>query len=483
MPALEPQDHLPTETSRLNLVSQAPLTLLLGLALAYIFSPLFQFHFGPLGYNDARVIELAVIALASLGFIYHQFVKGHLQPSAMTWYWLAFFGLAWLSLNRAPYFEAGLQELGLYAGLLLAVWVIAHEVKQLSNQQIQMLTACVVLAVITIYAMQFLVYYLGQLLLQDTLSGRILLPNFQNPRSFNHTQAWLIPVAAWAMYYLANRNRLYYQVAIVMVALWWVMLFYSNGRGILLALVSSSIALVILCPQERQKIIRALVITFLLGIGFYLLLFWGIPKLIMLITGEGSSLKTLYSDRLQQVHSGGRGQLWQASLTLLQQSPWLGIGPQHFPAAIQGLGSPHNMALATAVELGIPALVLLCFILIKNLVSNYQQYRQEPNSLLAALVTAAACALIYSNLTGIALTPVSQLLMVFICGLMLGLQQAHTTQTPAANKVWLLFCGLLLVLWASSLWLSAGNLIATDISLYVPGTNQPRFWLNGHYYH
>ncbi|BFM16961.1 O-antigen ligase family protein [Maricurvus nonylphenolicus] len=477
------QDHSLPVTSRYSLVSQAPLTLLLGLALAYIFSPLFQFHFGPLGYNDARVIEIAVISVASLGFIYHLFFKRHLLSSTMSWYWLGLFGLAWLSLNQAPYFQAGLQELGLYAGLLMAIWVVAHETRQLSNKQIQALTTVLVLAVVTIYAMQFLVYYLGQLLLQDTMSSKVLLPNFQNPRSFNHSQAWLMPVAAWAIYYLSSRNRLYYQVALVMVALWWVMLFYSNGRGILLSLMSSGVALYVLCPQERKRILRPLLGTLLLGIGLYLLLFLGIPKLITLITGEGSSLSTLYSDRLQQTHSGGRSELWQASLALLQQYPWLGIGPQHFPAALEGLGSPHNMALATAVELGVPALLLLAFILAKNLLSSYQQYRQGPTPLQASLLTAAVCALIYSNLTGIALTPVSQLLMVLICGLLLGLKQQHSTTTPGNQKVWLLFCSLLVVLWASSLWLSVGNLMATDTSLYVPGQNQPRFWLNGHYYY
>jgi O-antigen ligase len=299
-----------------------------------------------------------------------------------------------------------------------------------------------------------------------------------------------MPVAAWAIYYLSSRNRLYYQVAFAMLALWWVMLFYSNGRGILLSLTCSGVALFFLCPQERIRILRPLLTTFLLGVGLYLLLFLGIPKLILLITGEGSSLSTLYSDRLQQAHSGGRNQLWQDSLALLQQYPWLGIGPQHFPAALEGLGSPHNMALAIAVELGVPALLLLAFILAKNLVSSYQHYRQSHasplGSLQASLLTAAVCALIYSNLTGIALTPVSQLLMVLICGLLLGLKlglKQQPTVASGSQKIWLLLCGLLVTLWAGSLWISVGNLMATETELYVPGLNQPRFWLNGHYYH
>lgn len=468
---------------------KTPLTLTLGLALCYIFSPLFQFSFGPLGYNDARVIELAIMALALLLFVIRAGWRQSIQPVPISiWLWLGFFTLGWLSVSQAQYFQPALQELGLYAGLLLTLYVIAHELSQLSLKQRQALLATITISIIAIYAMQFLVYYLSQLLLSDQgMGGKIRLPNFQNQRSFNHTQAWLIPIACWAICWLTPRKRLYAVTATLLLSLWWVILFYSNGRGILLSLVLASVLGWIFFRPNISPLLKPLLLSAGLGIGIYLLLFWALPELLVLFNvNDAGELSRFYGERLQQAHSGGRTELWQASLGLIADHPWLGIGPQHFPYHAEKLGSPHNMALATMVELGIPALLCLALLIIVGFWRALMYLRQEitPSleatpSLQAGLLLSCASVLIYSNLTGIGLTPVSQLLMVLIVGALMAYTGITTPQTKLNQVLW----AILVALTCAALWICWQDLTSANYQLYVPGLNEPRFWLNGHYYH
>ncbi len=459
---------------------KTPLTLTLGLALCYIFSPLFQFSFGPLGYNDARVIELGIIALALFLFVLRTGWTHTIQPNPLSsWLWLGFFTLGWLSVSQAQYFQPALQELGLYAGLLLTLYVIAHELSQLSVKQRQALLAIIVISIIAIYAMQFLVYYLSQLLLSEQgMGGKIQLPNFQNQRSFNHTQAWLMPIACWAICWLTPRKRLYAITATLLLSLWWVILFYSNGRGILLSLVLASALGWIFFRPAVSPLLKPLLLSAGIGIGIYLLLFWVLPELLVIFNvNDAGELSRFYGERLQQTHSGGRTELWQTSLALITDHPWLGIGPQHFPYHVDKLGSPHNMAMAAMVELGIPS--LLCLVLLIA-VGLWQATRQGVKpSLLAGSLLSCTSVLIYSNLTGIGLTPVSQLLMLLIVGALMACTSTTTAQTKLNQVLWL----ILVVLACAALWISWQDLTSANYQLYVPGQNDPRFWLNGHYYH
>ncbi len=93
-----------------------------------------------------------------------------------------------------------------------------------------------------------------------------------------------------------------------------------------------------------------------------------LPRLLSLATGI--SIEGLWG-RLAQTGGDSRRVLWDNVLTLIAQKPWFGWGwgeldYAHFITAYPGsrfteiLGNAHNLPMHVAVELGIPAAVLMC---------------------------------------------------------------------------------------------------------------------------
>ena len=449
-----------------TLLFKTPFTLLIVLAISYLLSPLFTLKFGPLGYNDARVIEIALLSIGLLFFlIRRQF--NQIQVAPITSYFLcAFFICAWLSSIAATYFSAALQEIGLYAAIIMAIWVCRYEIMLLDNDSRERLLAGLTFVLVLIYAIQFSIFY-TQIVYPQTQAIKIEFPNFQNIRSFNQLQALLIPLALWTIHWCKPISRNAFYVFIGVLGLWWAMLFYSNGRGVLLSLIVSFIIIVYLYKKQTQAFIKPLLISFGLGLLIYFMAFY-----------VGAEINVSYVDRIQQTHSGGRSELWLNTLMLLKEYWLLGIGPQHFPLASLNLGHAHNMALNTAVELGVAALVCIATVIVIGLSGVYKSSKSLMH---IAVLCSLVCALIYSNLTAMGLTPASQLMMILVCSFALA-----TTPLKAHNGSRFIAKTLplgLFILASTSLTISFQNVIKTPTELYINGKNNPRFWLNGHYYH
>jgi O-antigen ligase len=451
----------------ITLLLKTPFTLLIVIALSYLLSPLFTLKFGPLGYNDARVIEIALLSIGLLFFLIRRQLN-QIQIAPLTSYFLcAFFVFAWVSSIAATYFSAALQEIGLYAAIIIAIWVCRNEVRLLDNDNRERLLAGLTLLLLLIYAVQFCIYYV-QIIYPTTEVIKIKLPNFQNIRSFNQLQAWLIPLAIWAIHWCKPYSRSAYYFFIGALGLWWAMLFYSSGRGVLLSLIIGFILIAYLYKNQTHIFIKPLLISFSIGVFIYVMAFY-----------VGAEINVSYVDRIQQVHSGGRVELWFNTLVLLKDYWLFGIGPQHFPLVSLDLGHAHNMALNTAIELGIPALICIAIVIITGL---WLIYKNSKSAMHIAVLCSVGTALIYSNLTAMGLTPVSQLIMILVCGFALAEPPINLSSNSSGLIAKSLPLGLFILAFAGS-YISIQNVIKTPTELYINGYNNPRFWLNGHFYH
>ncbi|MBU0827873.1 MAG: O-antigen ligase C-terminal domain-containing protein [Gammaproteobacteria bacterium] len=108
----------------------------------------------------------------------------------------------------------------------------------------------------------------------------------------------------------------------------------------------------------------------LLGAGLYLVAAWVLPELLWRVQGvHADALFHRFTDDSQPCTS--RRALWSNMLTLMAQKPWVGWGwgeldYAHYVTLFPGerfcvlLDNAHNLPLQLAVELGLPAAVLLC---------------------------------------------------------------------------------------------------------------------------
>ena len=113
---------------------------------------------------------------------------------------------------------------------------------------------------------------------------------------------------------------------------------------------------------------RPLALLVLLGLLMYLAAAAVLPLLLSLATGISSD--GLWG-RLAEASDDSRRVLWANVLTLIAQKPWFGWGwgelsyahvMTDYPGArfTQILGNAHNLPLQLAVELGVPAALLIC---------------------------------------------------------------------------------------------------------------------------
>jgi hypothetical protein len=126
------------------------------------------------------------------------------------------------------------------------------------------------------------------------------------------------------------------------------------------------LALAYVWGRHRQ---RSLLAWMLLAVGLYLAAAGALSQLLEVATGTSGSGAL---QRFQQASGcGDRSILWSNVLELIAHKPWLGWGWDglkfaHFITPYQGerfcelLDNAHNLPLHLAVELGIPAAVLLC---------------------------------------------------------------------------------------------------------------------------
>jgi len=113
---------------------------------------------------------------------------------------------------------------------------------------------------------------------------------------------------------------------------------------------------------------RALAVLAVLALLMYGAAVAVLPKLLKLVSG--TSTEGLWG-RLAETGGDSRRVLWDNVLTLIAQKPWFGWGWSeldyaHFITAYPGarfpdiLGNAHNLPMHVAVELGIPAALLMC---------------------------------------------------------------------------------------------------------------------------
>lgn len=268
----------------------------------------------------------------------------------------------------------------------------------------------------------FLGYYLFALINGTPFSQHDLLGNFSNIRFFNQIQSWTLSLMVLPLLLFPKRS-LFITILFIAVAIgWWLLVFISGGRGILISGLIAIPVTFLLFGKQAKCWFRWQVVAFTDGLVAYLLCFFLIPKIMSVDFGFflGSTIGR------NMTYTADRMQLWSSAVQMVQDMPWLGIGPMNYAIKSNNIAThPHNSLLQIAAEWGLPVALIVIVIFFWGLLEWIKISKSPPAmsdininvALFASLLTAA----IYSLFCGVIVMPLSQVSLILVIGWMLGI--------------------------------------------------------------
>ncbi|WP_233993982.1 O-antigen ligase family protein [Salinibacter altiplanensis] len=221
-------------------------------------------------------------------------------------------------------------------------------------------------------------------------------------------------------------------------------MFASNVRGTIVAMGVAAVGVGLLFRQEAKRWLLVQAAGLLLGVFLYYLLF---------STGGGPPVVEKFSEGGTY---SGRLQLWTTSLELAWAHPWLGAGPMHFawpPFHFATGAHSHNALLQWLAEWGFPSTVVMTGLAVWG---GWRWMRQEAraakrasgeaNGIRVALVGSVLAAASHAMVSGLLVTPISQVFLALVGGWAWGryqFQQEPTTVPSSMSHA--VLCVLLVV--------------------------------------
>ena len=273
----------------------------------------------------------------------------------------------------------------------------------------------------------FYVGYITAMLFRTPLNWPLPFNGFTNIRHFNQYQLWGLGLISLPLlcFNIKKSSRIWLQIVL---SAWWVLLFYSASRGILIAWFLSLVITFAIYRKLAWSFLKLQLIQVSTGFLAYYLLFKALPAFLQYNLVTGTVIRETTNDRLG---------LWFQALELIKGSPLVGVGPMHFAWHSQLNAHPHNSVLQIAAEFGLPAAFILVSIgiyaigcWIKLFSANNLKKQSIYNSQLAIVLFFTIIAnFIYSLVDGVIVMPISQVLMFTVIGLMMGHYFYNNTNT------------------------------------------------------
>ena len=311
-----------------------------------------------------------------------------------------------------------LIEASVFAGLCFLSLLVARLFLENKQTFIRQMTIAL-WASILLYMLSFYTGYITASIFKTPLQWPFPFTGFSNIRSFNQYQLWTLGLICLPLLALDVKKTIRVWLHIALIA-WWVLLFYSASRGVLVAWLAGMLLTAVIYKKSAWPFLKLQFMQIILGFISYYFLFKVIPA------AHESSLVT---STIFRGSTYDRLALWQQALILIRESPIFGVGPMHYAWYNNSNAHPHNSLLQLASEWGLPATLIILAIAgygvycwLRKFNADELQAATKLNSNLAILlfftiITNAA----YSLVDGVIVTPISQVLMFTMIGLMVGL--------------------------------------------------------------
>lgn len=426
-------------------------------------------------WDQQRSYQLAIVFVASLLALKIPFVS---LPKSTYVLIVLFLLVGAFSASLAAYPWYAFKEWGLYLGLVLFTLLLAHQLKE-EKYQYFLLFGLALIAFLNAY--QFLVYYAMAFATGIyMLDADLLFNGFSNPRFLNQFQGLLIPLLGFLSIHCWQAKKPYHRtlstIIFITLAIQWCIALTLGGRSLWVGLSLSHIMLFLFFRQFwRLAIIQ--VAAILIGGAIFYTLFHFIPDALNLSSELRTSLRTT---------SSGRIELWQKTLAVYLQSPWLGVGPMHLAAELHlRFASPHQALLQLLAEWGPFALLIAVYLAVSGMLRALlivRSSRAEP--LDAALWLAIGTALVMAQFEGVFNAPYTQMWLAIIIAIALARWLPVTVEVSVNNYqlyTWRVLAVVCFIITATVLVTEVPTLPQdSEAHMEKHGTGWvPRYWLQG----
>jgi O-antigen ligase len=361
-------------------------------------------------YDQQRVLQIFVIAVAGLGLLSRYWVGVERWTRSGLWLILALGGLSSL---MGGHWLWSLTELATFCGLFLLALFTASFVAQRGWAAPVILKLAIFISVAL--TAKFLVSIVSAISFELPLYPQALMSGFDNIRFFGQFQTMTIPLMVAIPVLFARGKGCGALMGVVLVASWFVCII-GGTRGSWVALVSVMFLFFLMGAVWRHW---ALVQVAALSVA--IVLYLGMISFVSaeLVSGGGGRLV---------LSSSGRVELWSVALSGFLEKPFLGVGPMGF-AALDYLHSyhPHNVLLQLGYEWGGLALVVsllvlgrLLWLVYKHEARRAEQPCMERVAVLASILAAG----LHSLVSGVFVVPYTQLWLAVLVGVYWGLSNS-----------------------------------------------------------
>jgi len=409
--------------------SKALTLAILPICLYLIIAPVWYPAIAPRMYDNARLLQLGVLALAVLSLLLPA-VRG-----AVTGAWLALGrlpraliavtivgGALSASFSGAP--QLGALEVALVAQLVLLFLLVSASVRVL-REKAESVFAVAITCGAALVSVKFWVTQVLFLLEGKQFQWVSPFLDFANVRFFSQYQAYallLIPLAAALPGMSRTRRIAVYFIAANFWALQWMI----GSRAVWIGAVAGTIAVLALARRGRIAWLGQQATLVVAGALIYLLFSQIVASAPGAAPVPGISAVTEFGSQSDT----DRMAMASTSLKMLGEHPLLGIGPGQWGLnqAVVKNAHPHNSPLQLLSEYGLLAgaagVALGMLLLLFAVRALRAQSRQGANPLTASLCAALVMGLVDSLFSGNLNMPHSQFLLCVIAGWLVGRTQA-----------------------------------------------------------
>lgn len=450
------------------------------------------------GHDQQRCIELVILGLALAVAL----VRGALARAAQALtppqavLCLTFLALGAASTVGAVSPGHALAEWSMFVLLGLASLVIAAEVAAAGTPGLYRLLPLLA-AICALYSLRLLLAYGAALAAGAQLNFQTLAIGFSNARFLNHAQTALLPM----LVLLARppASRMTARLCFALVAFWWALIFVSEARATVLALLIGGGVAWLLLRRRAQRWLLTLAASALAGLLVYAVLFIALP-LALGMSPLGTPDNILARSAADP--ASGRQFLWTRGLELIARHPLLGVGPQHFAHFGRDLqigAHPHDWLFQVATEWGVPALLCLLALLLlgahacKRTVDGIGTADTARHEVATAFIVALAAIVADGLFSGVLVMPQSQLAIALVFGMAIGWVRSQQPAPLAASTprragrylaplLGVLALGIALAVIGPDLgrkW--EGAPLDAQEQAHNPGMHWPRLWEAGYF--
>ncbi|HSI37523.1 MAG TPA: O-antigen ligase family protein [Methylotenera sp.] len=448
-----------------------------------IFLP--SIHFMPkviVWFSDGqRILELLLLIIILLNAALidkkNSLIAEHkLSNNYLNFAFIALLGFTAISAGLAESPRHAVIEVSTFAALGCFALYIKHLYQQNKILFVKKITYALWVS-ITLYMVSFYIGYITACVYKIPLNWPQPFNGFSNIRSFNQYQLWSLGLICLPLLAF-NLKKSISALAYLGLISWWVLLFYSASRGVIIAWLVGMLISAIIYRKLAWPFLRLQLISVFLGYGAYYFLFQVMPHLLNSSLVTGSILRETTSDRIE---------LWNQAIILVKNSPWFGVGPMHFAWNSATNAHPHNTILQLAAEWGVPATLIILTIAVYGFYCwlkkfNFENLKSE--SKLDSNLTVILCFTIitnsaYSLVDGVIVMPVSQVLMFTTIGLLIGHYFYNDSVSLKSNSfINPIYAALILISLACSTYPEVLNGISGKEKGFSMGYSAlgPRYW-------